>query len=194
MVLYSQRNSKKTPKLVRKPNDKCNSFKKPSKRQHPSYTLLEPKGFSKSKYLQYKNHCLNERLQRGPGNSTQMTTLFRFWSLYLRNHFSSAMYNEFKRIAIEDSDLGFDYGMQCLFRFYSYGLEIKFRQDLFTDFQTLVLKDYNKKSLYGVEKLWAFLHFRKITSDLFINEELEEILSNVSSIQSFKQKTNFFHQ
>merc|ERR1712100_315319 len=83
MVLtFNSPNAKRTaPKYVKKSVGAQKAGRTIEKKirqpqQHPSYALLEPKGFSKSKYLHYKNRCLEERMERGAGNSPQMNTLF----------------------------------------------------------------------------------------------------------------------
>ncbi|KAL0234332.1 hypothetical protein PCE1_001368 [Barthelona sp. PCE] len=162
------------------------------KKHHISRELLEDGGFVEEKFQSFRRRVLADIKRCGPGKSYQSRFLFRFYCYFLRDeqNFNRTMYNEFKRLALNDvrSETKNDYGLQCLHRLYCYTLDKKHHKGMESDFYLSVREDLKLNSIYGLEKLRALVEYRdKDLPPLIIPGDLADRLEEYPTLDSFPQ-------
>jgi la-related protein 1 len=117
---------------------------------------LSQSGTTEYTYPEFHKSAIQAResSQKVKKESTEMSHLYQFWADFLRGYWTSSMYSEFTRYAIEDANQGRRTGLTRLFNMYESALLNKFRISLWSDFVRLAGEDYRNGYLGGIEAVW----------------------------------------
>ena len=154
--------------------------------RHPVLELLTASGFVQHKYDKIRADCLYQRAAVGAGNSPDLKMLYEFWTQFLQTTFNKRMYNDFKRLAIEDYRAHCYFGIECLLDFFSTSLENKIRPLLLADFHELALFTHANGHLCGMQALLAFLRKRKDPLSVALLDGLGELATETLSAVGMK--------
>jgi la-related protein 1 len=119
-----------------------------------------PKKFVHKPYDEFRRNALKQREETAkPSKSSDMVTLYQFWSHLLPQKFNSKMYNEFRKFALEDANHLLRSGLENLFNFYERSLKERehVNDGLIPDLVTLARKDGRNGFEFGPQKLKSVL-------------------------------------
>ncbi|QDZ24084.1 putative RNA-binding protein [Chloropicon primus] len=118
---------------------------------HPAYGYFKMNRYVQIKYKDFRDCCVRKRAEQSKqdggaaAHTPEMYILYQFWGLFLRDVFNTSMYEDFKKLALEDHEKGQgSLGITCLFGLYHNRLLKEFRPVLFKDFESIVQQEYRK--------------------------------------------------